>query len=171
MPVASCRRCVQTGWGADGQGWPPRSTQLQGLVDAFEEHQRKRTQLLKEGQMRWDLMDDACGARISTAQQAVATLEQLVFRYRAEPSEGAWGIVVNPPGTPQQMNGVDCGVCAAQCARTLACTPAGEPPVFTYNGKDVREKLRMVMAFELLNKRLVGRDECIVPANKVTELE
>lgn len=60
-----------------------------------------------------------------------------------------WKVIANPPGTPQQQNGVDCGVFAIVCANYC-----GAGHVFDYNQRDVYEFLRPNCALEIARQEI-----------------
>lgn len=141
---------MQTGW--EGREGSPLA-ELKAAVG----RQRKRSSLRKLELFRADPTD-----------RAAEDLESRTFRCNIPPiSKAAWGIVVNPPGTPMQLNHNDCGVCTMWCLRTLALTSAGESPKFQYNAWDLQETLRAVSAVELKRGRLTEVSECVEVSDRV----
>jgi Ulp1 family protease len=60
-----------------------------------------------------------------------------------------WRTVYNPPGTPQQRNGVDCGVFALMCANYC-----GADAEFDYSQENVYAFFRAMIALEVYHLRL-----------------
>jgi hypothetical protein len=86
---------------------------------------------------------------------AARLLERTVFRHSSPPTESAWGFVINPPGTPQQPNDLDCGVHACLCTRLLAGTLPHRGPQWWYSGRDCVSAARYLIATEVILCRLL----------------
>jgi hypothetical protein len=86
---------------------------------------------------------------------ATQQLDRTVFRHTSAPSEGAWGFVVNPRGTQQQPNEVDCGVHACLCMRVLMATAPGDMPRWWYTCRDCVSAARYIISTEIMVGRLL----------------
>lgn len=67
---------------------------------------------------------------------------------------GGWSYHINPPGTPQQRNTVDCGVACFWMMRALADSPPGENPMrlVQHGGEDLTTSMRQRLAAELMSQ-------------------
>ena len=99
------------------------------------------------------------------------------------PGGPKWALVVNPRGTPQQLNQMDCGLAVMLCARDVVLRgagrvhatddmaalwkhPDGVPPEgyvctpFSYTGADIMVQLRSVVLTEVWMSRLLHLEPC-----------
>jgi Ulp1 family protease len=60
-----------------------------------------------------------------------------------------WNVVVNPPGTPRQQNGHDCGIFAIMCANYQAADRD-----FDFSQREVHSFFRAMCALECYTGRL-----------------
>lgn len=137
---------------------------LQTLMLHYVAHQAWADSKMRTwGRTRSDLLEQLRTASGEAKDDCAAKLEALVFREEVRASERAWGLRVNPPGTPMQINGLDCGVCVAQCARHLCSVPPDALPQFPFTGMDVDRTLRRVMGLEIAEQALETVEACMTP--------
>lgn len=87
------------------------------------------------------------GAIARHTAPSVAAVEQSEQSEQSE--QGAWGWVVNPLGTPMQVNGSDCGVCMLETIRAVISSAPDQQPAFQYSGIGVRDVCRRKQSVEL----------------------